>query len=355
MSINLIRSELIAFNEFVANEGNDIAIFLNANESPWEDSISIQNKGVNRYPKKMEPLLLEQLAQYYQVPVSWVLMTRGSDEGIDLLIRLFCQAYQDDVIVCPPTFTMYQQSAYLQGAKVIEVPLKEEEGFSLNLSEMSKNLGKNVKLIFLCSPNNPTGTLIEREDILDLCRQWKNKAIVVVDEAYLEFSEAASLISAVQQYDNLVILRTLSKAFGMADLRCGIIIAQPSIIKYLDKIMPPYPFSSFVFQAAVCATQRKHIDAMRKKILEIKAQRKKMIDELRTLPWIDKLWPSEANFILVRCSNAKTVFEFLIQHGILVRAFKEKSLASCLRISIGLEKENQRLLSLLKKIESNNE
>ncbi|MCS5710406.1 histidinol-phosphate transaminase [Candidatus Berkiella aquae] len=325
-------------------------IWLNANESPWDINEVMFVQNVNRYPEQVTQLLLEQLCAIYQVQADQLLLTRGSDEGIDILVRLFCRPYQDEVIICPPTFGMYQQSVKLQGAKLVTVPLLVDKGFQWDLQKIKQSISSNTKMIFICSPNNPTGNVIPPEEILALLNFVNEKVLVVIDEAYIEFAQNESMTSYISQYSNLVILRTLSKAFGLADLRCGMVISQAPLIDMLQNLMPPYPFSAMTLKIINMATSQHKLQQVNKNIALIKQQREWMLSELGKLKCVDKIYSSEANFLLVMFKDATSVLESCQQNNIYLRDFSAiPGLMNGIRISIGLENQNQQLLAVLKK------
>ena len=217
---DLIREDLRDFQAYSSarKEANVAAINLNANESPWET-------GLNRYPDQQPAKLVARLAEYFSLKAAEILVTRGSDEGIDCLLRLFCRYQKDSIIVCPPTFGMYAVSAKLQGAAIIQVPLRCED-FSIDTNAIVAQWQNTTRLVFICSPNNPTGSVVPLADIAVLCEQLSGKAMVVVDEAYIDFGSQESCTSLIKRFDNLVVLRTFSKAFGLAAARVGVLLSQ---------------------------------------------------------------------------------------------------------------------------------
>ncbi|MFI4938648.1 MAG: histidinol-phosphate transaminase [Candidatus Berkiellales bacterium] len=338
MSVKLIRPELQQITPYSVKRSLT-GIRLNANEAPWDD-------GLNRYPDPIGETLLTELAAIYQVPSSQLMLTRGSDEGIDIIIRLFCRPYLDEVIICPPTFSMYAQSAMIQGAKIVEVPLQERLNFAPDFQQIIAKLTHNTKLIFICSPNNPTGNLVSATEILKLVAAVKDKAIVVVDEAYIEFTEADSLAKDLSHFDNLIVLRTLSKAYGLAGLRCGILLAPEPLIPKLQAVMPPYPFSVLTLKTLLTIAKKKI--GLREKITYIKAHKERMQENLSTLKGVKKIWRSDANFVLVKFNDATALINHCEKNGIYLRNLsKEYMLEDCVRITIGLADENQQLFKVL--------
>jgi histidinol-phosphate aminotransferase len=347
---NLMRPELGNLKAYSMGVREEQGIWLNLNESPWDrDEHSVIEK-INRYPEGVPSALMIRLAEIYKVSPDQVLLTRGSDEGIDILVRVFCCPYKDAVIICPPTFGMYQQSAWLQGAKVIEVPLLESEDYAFNMDSIAANITKQTKIIFLCSPNNPTGNLIPVSEISKLVERVKDNTIVVVDEAYIEFSQNESMASSINKFNNLVVLRTLSKAFGLAGLRCGVLISQAPLIKILQDIMPPYLFPMIILQTLLNALNKESLVQIENNINFIKKQRESLKQALIKINSIHKVFNSEANFLFLDCENVEKIIKHCASSHIYVRNFKTLALANKLRVSIGLESDNQRLISVLREI-----
>jgi histidinol-phosphate aminotransferase len=339
----LARPEIIAMSAYSSarTEQQCGTIWLDANENAYSDSMLW-----NRYPVPQPGSLLTQLAALYQIPAQHILLTRGSDEGIDLLIRAFCRAGQDKVLLCPPTYGMYKVAALIQGAAVIEVPLIKESDFALDTTAIQAQyaINNNIRLIFLCSPNNPTGNLLNSADILMLCQQLRGKSIIVVDEAYIEFAVADSLIKNLSANSNLVILRTLSKAYGLAGARCGAVIANPAIIALLKKIIAPYPIPAPIVDI-VC--QRLLMDITVHWQL-LREEREKLMDFIQQLPFVSKVWPSQTNFLLFAVLDAEHVMTVCRQRGIILRnRSKDFALANCIRVTIGTPAENKLLMEAL--------
>ncbi len=317
--------------------------WLDANEAPWDDPYRY-----NRYPEPQPKNLINLLSNLYGVNTDQVLVTRGSDEGIDLLVRAFCNASQDSILICPPTYGMYQVAATIQNAHVLTVPLIKEQNFSLNLRGILKAWQPTTKLIFLCSPNNPTGNLLSTSDILELCTIFENRALIIVDEAYIEFSDSASLTSYLKIHSNLIILRTLSKAYGLAGLRCGSTLANPALINLLKKVIPPYPIAQPVINLVEQQLSAEALMKTEEKISLIKLEKNKIMSAFKNQPQIKKAWDSQTNFILFSVEDAQQVMKIFIQHGIVLRnRHKDYSLENCIRMTIGTPFENQRCLEVL--------
>lgn len=348
--LNLARPEIVAMTPYSSArvEQNEGRVWLNANENPW-DSLEL----LNRYPDSQPQELVAKLCALYEVELNQILVTRGSDEAIDLLLRVFCNAGKDAIMITPPTYGMYKVSANIQNAAVIEVPLLKAQGFALDTDLLLASYLNNIKLIFLCSPNNPTGNLLEKDDILRLCQQLKNQCLVIIDEAYLEFSEATSLISELPTNENLVVLRTLSKAHGLAGVRCGSVIAHPVIIQLLKQVIAPYPIPRPVANIICQNLTSSRIDETHKAVETIKQQRNMLFNYLQALTYVEKVWPSEGNFILFKVNNAKALLNFCQLQGVVIRdRSRDYDLDNCVRITIGTPEENQILMKVLKDAET---
>jgi len=318
-------------------------IWLNANEASGTGSYRLSGDCINRYPDFQPEPLLNAYSQYCQLPVDKILATRGADEGIELIIRTFCQAYRDNILICPPTYGMYAISAENHGAGVIKVPLVKNK---LDLDGLANQVGK-VKVVFLCSPGNPTGNLIPQEQLKAAINLFKDSAIVVVDEAYIEFSPEQTAAGWIKDYENLVVLRTLSKAFALAGLRCGFTLANPQIIALLTKVIAPYPVPVPVADIATNALNKEGLAAMSTRVQEVKLLREKLGQWLTSQPWCEKVYDTDANFVLFKAKEKDRLFNSLAEQGILIRdQSRQLQLEGCLRISIGSESE----LNLLKQV-----
>ena len=317
---------------------------LHANEMPWRASGDSSEAGLNRYPEPQPQALVARLAEVYGVPASHVLVGRGSDEAIDLLVRAFCRAGVDKVVTCPPTFGYYKVAARIQGAAVVEVPLRHAD-FSLD-SDGVLNAAAGAKIVFLCSPNNPTGNLLDRDAVLGIVRALERSALVCVDEAYLEFSGANGLASLIATLPNLVVLRTLSKAYALAGARCGTLLAQPVLVELLKRIIPPYAIPTMTIEDALRFTSTTARAEMSARIDVLLGERERLRRRLEQCAGIEQVYPSDANFLLVRCRDAARVLEAGRGAGLLVRDFSAyPRLERCLRISIGTPEQNERLLA----------
>jgi histidinol-phosphate aminotransferase len=321
---------------------------MHANEMPWRAQGDNTDAGLNRYPEPQPRALVERMARIYDVPASRVLVGRGSDEAIDLLVRAFCRAGTDSVVICPPTFGFYKVSARIQGAAVTEVPL-QDEGFRLDTRRVVE-AGNRAKIVFLCSPNNPTGNLLDESDLVATCRALAGNALVCVDEAYLEFSGRPSLAARLGELPNLVILRTLSKAYALAGARCGSLIASEEIVGLLKRIIPPYAIPSSTVEQVLKLTEAPQRAVSTERIRTILAEREKMRARLADNPAVERVFPSDANFLLVKCRDARRFLEAGKSAGLLVRDFSTAPrLTGCLRISVGTPEQNERLLAAVER------
>ena len=321
---------------------------MHANEMPWRAQGDNSIAGLNRYPEPQPRALVERLARLYDVPAERVLVGRGSDEAIDLLVRAFCRAGVDSVVTCPPTFGFYKVAARIQGATVVEVPLLED-GYRLD-TEAVIHAGRSAKIVFLCSPNNPTGNLLAERDLLRVCRELATSALVCVDEAYIEFTGRASLAAHLDRAPNLVVLRTLSKAYALAGSRCGTLIAGEEIVGLLKRIIPPYAIPESTVEDVLRLTETPQRAIAGERIRTLLAEREKMRVRLEANPAVVKVFPSDANFLLVKCRDARGFLETGRSVGLLVRDFSSApGLAGCLRISVGTPEQNERLLAALER------
>ena len=320
---------------------------LHANELPWRVVGDGSMAGLNRYPEPQPPPLVEGLARLYGVLPSQLLVGRGSDEAIDLLMRIFCRAGLDNVIVCPPTFGMYGVAARIQGAEVRAVPLRADSGFTLDEPALLAAVDDNTKLVFVCSPNNPTANAVAPEQLVRIAHALAPRALLVVDEAYIEFASVASLCPQLDSIPNLAILKTLSKAHGLAGARVGALIAGPEVIQLARKVIPPYAITELTVEAVAPLLQPGAIDAMRQRVAGLLAERARLAAGLARSALIRKVWPSDANFLLVDCSDADEVLGRVRRAGLIIRDVRQPALPASLRISVGTPEQNDRVLESL--------
>lgn len=319
--------------------------WLNANESPYANPYQLDDSTLNRYPACQPESVVERYAHYANVSQQSVLVTRGADEGIELLIRAFCQPGQSNIMICPPTYGMYAISAETCDVGVISVP--QTAKFELDLAVMQQHVD-NVNLVFVCSPNNPTGNVIAKQQIEAVLNMCSDKALVVVDEAYIEFAFEHNWAQALVKYPHLVVLRTLSKAFALAGLRCGFTLAAPDIIQTLLKVIAPYPIPEPVAQIAAQSLGKNPVQRMRTQVDILSKERSRLVDALQSFDGLSLVGDQCANFILFRHARKEELMQFLVSQGMLIRdQSKQLNLDNCLRISIGSPAQNDRLLALM--------
>jgi histidinol-phosphate aminotransferase len=333
-----------ARDEYKGTEG----IFLDANENAFGSPVDMEIEGqelkLNRYPDTLQLDVKEKLKKIKGLPIENIFLGNGSDEAIDIIFRAFCNPGKDNAIVCPPTYGMYEVSANINDIELIKVPLIAET-FQLDTDTILKTINKNTKLIFICSPNNPTGTAVELELVKKILDNFNG--VVVVDEAYINFASYRSFIPELLNYPNLVILQTLSKAWGLAGLRIGMAFASQSIIDVFNKIKPPYNINLVSQKLALGALD--NIAQVNEWTKQIVAEREKMSSEISKLPFVLKVYPSDASFILVKTTNGKAVYDHLVNNKIVTRDRSKVQLCEgCLRITIGTPVENIQVLATLK-------
>jgi histidinol-phosphate aminotransferase len=317
---------------------NKNLIYLDANESPFKNEI-------NRYPDNKHTELKKVVSNIKNVNVNQIVFGNGTDEILDLIVRVFCNPSEDKIITLPPTYGMYDVIAKTNGVENIEIPLKSD--FSINKNEILKLSSESTKILFLCSPNNPTGNSFDTNDLTDLIKGFSG--IVVVDEAYIDFSSKQSLISLINDNNNLIITQTMSKAYGMAGIRLGMGFSNQKIINYLNKIKPPYNINVLTERKAL--EELNKIDKIKKNIDLVLNQRKVLVSCLEKLDFIDKIYKSDANFLLVKVDNADFRYNQLLEKGIIVRNRSNQPLCqNCLRITIGTENENKSLIKILNQL-----
>ncbi|MEX2367926.1 MAG: histidinol-phosphate transaminase [Balneolaceae bacterium] len=327
-----------------ARDDFDQGILMDANENSLGSPIPSDLK-LNRYPDPAQKLLRKKIASFRQVDVENVFVGVGSDEPIDLLIRIFCEPGEDQIITTPPTYGMYGVSARINNVGIREVLLDEK--FQPDVKSILNETGAKDKILFLCSPNNPTANDFKRTEILKLITLFEG--IVVVDEAYIDFSRQESMAKLIQQYSNLVVLQTFSKSFGLAGIRLGIALGNPVIIQYLMKIKAPYNVNKLTADSALKAFE--HLDLVNFNIDKIREEREILMDELRHAPTVETVYRSDANFILFRIHDAYEIYQKLAEKGIVIRyRGNEPRCENCLRVTVGMPDENDRFLKALKEL-----
>lgn len=357
--LQLVRPEILALAPYSSarKESKGGRVWLDANENP--ETPMVRQPLLNRYPDPQPPELIAKLAALYGVSPAQALVTRGSDEGIDLLLRTFCRAGQDAILITPPTYGMYIVAAGIQGAATLSVPLVHGKNFALDTEAViatglappkPADAGEGrVKLVFLCSPNNPTGGLLDRAAVLKVVKALAGRAIVVVDEAYVDFSGVSSLAAEIATNPNLVVLRTLSKAFGLAGARVGTTLADPAIIAVLQKVIAPYPVPAPVLASALAALSEEGLTAARESVASIVAERIRVADALPQLAAVKRVWPSDTNYLLIEVADATRTMAAGRAAGVIWRD-RSKDVPNCIRITIGTAEENNATLEVLSRV-----
>ncbi|MCA6499059.1 MAG: histidinol-phosphate transaminase [Chitinophagaceae bacterium] len=314
-------------------------VFLDANENSLGSPLI---QWYNRYPDPHHRLLREKLSVIKGIAPEHIFIGNGSDECIDLLYRCFCEPGKSNTIICPPTYGMYEVSANINDVKIVRAPLLPD--FQLDLVHLEQLVNEDTRIIWICSPNNPTGNLMQWQDIETILNHFNG--LVIVDEAYINFARQRSWITALTDYPNLVVLQTLSKAWGLAGLRLGMAFASTAIIEVLQRVKPPYNISQPAQELALKALEE--VEQVNDMIRHLVDMRDALAEVLATMPEVETVYPSDANFLLVKIRNARKVYEFLLESGIVVRDRSKVQLCDdCLRITIGTEQENTHLVDAL--------
>lgn len=342
--LELARPELRGIRPYVPGAYEPGCIRMNANESPWRTPGDTSERGLNVYPPARPTVLQAKLAGYYGIEQRQILVTRGSSEAIDVLIRGFCTAGRDKILICPPTFDMYRLYASIQNAGVVRVPLLADRDFALDTDNILKAIDATTKLVFICSPNNPTGQSMARADIERICRETAGRALVVIDEAYHEFATGGHFLELRNRYEHVVLLRTLSKFVSLAGVRCGLIVAAPELIDFAQVVLPPYTFPTPSIELVQQALSKDALRVSEERIAVLKRERTRLAAALRDVPQIAQVYPSDANFILVKAHDGQAFRETARRADILVRTFDDPLLANCVRITVGRPSDNDLLL-----------
>ena len=342
--LDLARPELRGIRPYVPGAYEPGCIRLNANESPWRAPGDDSERGLNVYPPPRPTVLQEKLAEYYGIEQRQILVTRGSSEAIDVLIRGFCAAGRDKILVCPPTFDMYRLYAGIQHAGVVRVPLLAERDFALDTDAILAALESSVKIVFICSPNNPTGQSMAREDIELICRATVGRALVVIDEAYHEFAAGGDFLDLRARYEHAVLLRTLSKFVSLAGVRCGLIVGAPELIEFAQVVLPPYTFPTPSIELVQQALSKDSLKVSEERVGVLKRERARLSAALRDVPDVIQVYPSDANFIMVKTRDGLAFRETARRAEILVRTFDDPLLKDCVRITVGRPTDNDALL-----------
>jgi histidinol-phosphate aminotransferase len=344
--LSLVRTEVRQLHAYDAAEQVDDTIRLNANESPHISSIGNFRRPLNRYPEVRPQNLQARMAKRFGCANEQILVTRGSSEAIDLIIRSFCRAGEDHIVTPTPAFSMYRHYATIQGAGVVEVPGLAARDFAIEVDALLEACNESTKAVFVCSPNNPTGTPLPRADLLRLLDGRKASSAIVVDEAYIEFGRERSAIELLHAYPNLLVLRTLSKALGFAGARCGAVIGAQEIVACLSAVQAPYALATPVVECVEDALDERQLTVAAEAVNRVIVERSRLMKAIARLNFVSKVWPSDANFFLVRVDDAIALVEHCKSHSILVRYFGG-DLSDCIRISVGSQSDNDTLLAAL--------
>lgn len=341
---NLIRKNVRNMSAYSSardefNAGENDYLFLDANENPF-------NTDYNRYPDPYQHELKAAISKIKQIPKENILLGNGSDEVLDLIFRVFCEPKEDEIITMPPTYGMYEVLANLNDIKTVNVPLKE--GFQIDVKSVLSAVNFNTKLIFICSPNNPSGNLLQINDIKTIMDEFNG--LVIIDEAYIDFAPNSSFISELNDFPNLIITQTFSKALAHAGIRLGMCFASERIISVLNKIKPPYNVNQMTQKKALEVVQ--NFDTYLVQVEIVKSEREILVEEFNNINWIEHVFPSASNFLLCRVDNANYRYKQLLDQKIVVRNRTNQHLCeNCLRFTVGTPVQNQRLLNVLKQLD----
>jgi len=345
----LIRPHLIGLKPYASarSEYTGEGILLDANENALG---SVEGENYNRYPDPLQKDLKAKLVNWLNpdLTINHLFLGNGSDEAIDLLVRAFCEPGRDEVLICPPTFGMFEKSAQINNVQVKKIELTD--GFQLDLAGIKPEIWEHLKIIFICSPNNPTGNLIHSEDIKILLDSFDG--LLVVDEAYFDFCNSTSWVDHLNRYDNLIVLRTFSKAWGMAAARLGLLAAHPEVINVLNTIKMPYNINSSTIRQASAALDK--VDEMKQMVTQLTEYKGQLAQKIGWMDMVEKVYPSDTNYLLVKFKDAAGVYSHLKGNGIIVRdRSSQPGCSGCLRITVGNEQENEILLTTLQAFEQN--
>jgi histidinol-phosphate aminotransferase len=346
--ISLARPEIVSLKPYAHAAWLPSLTRMHANEAPWRPQGDTTSAGLNRYPEPQPQALIERLASLYGVSVAQVLATRGADEAIDVLSRIYLRAGSDAILQCGPTFGMYQVAARIQGAEVIELPLDRGQDWQIDPQRVVAAWRPAVKLVYLCSPNNPTANLVSQAALEHICTALDGKAIVVIDEAYIEWSRSESLVGWLERFQTLAILRTLSKAHALAGARLGALLAAPELIEIARRVIPPYALAQPTIEAALRALEPDELAASQAKLEALLMEKDYLRRGLCRSPLVAKVWPSDTNFLLIDCRDADRFMKNSVAGGLIVRDLRaHPALADSLRVSVGTRAQNDALLSCL--------
>lgn len=355
--IRLARPDIVALSPYssarVEGEQKNMSVYLDANESPYPPFPGTADVvGLNRYPEPQPLHLLERFAALYNVPVERLFFSRGANEAIDLLVRVFCAAGSDGILIAPPAFAMYAVSAEIQGAAIFEVPLLAESGFQLDVPAMLalRHKHPSIKLVFVTSPNNPTSNLLRRADVLRLADELRGMAIVVADQTYVEYSGEPPLSAEIATHPNLVVLRTLSKEYGLCGERFGITVAEPSVIGLLRRVMAPYSLTQTAIRAVTEAMSDEGLAYARHNRTILLEERRRLETAFAESPAVRRVLPSDTNFLIVETAQPALLIEMMAAAGIKIRdRSRAPGLEGCIRISPGTPTQNDAMLAVFER------
>jgi histidinol-phosphate aminotransferase len=343
--ISLARPEIVTLKPYAHAAWLPSLTRLHANEAPWRPSGDATEAGLNRYPEPQPQALIERLATLYGVTPAQVLATRGADEAIDVLSRIYLCAGTDAILQFTPTFGMYEVAARIQGAQVLELALNSSAGWAIEPERVLAAWRPEIKLVYLCSPNNPTANLLDLAALEQICTALEGKAIVIIDEAYIEWSGRPSLTRWLERFHTLAILRTLSKAHALAGARIGALLAAPQLIQLAKQVIPPYALAQPTVEAALRALEPAQIAASQSRIEALLMERAYLARGLAASPLVDKVWPSDANFLMIDCRDADRFMRNSMAGGLIVRDLRRyPALPRSLRVSVGTRAQNDALL-----------
>lgn len=340
---SIARKTIVEFKTYAARGGATDALHLDANESPWTPPPISGAQGYNRYPEQQPPAVLQRLANLYTVPRQNIMLGRGADEAIEVLLRTFCEARRDAILICPPTFGYYETCAKIQDAQIITANLNPDYTYNEDVIYSAvKKHKERLKIVFLCSPNNPSGNVVDPEFVQSLCAKFP-RILIVIDEAYEEFSAQVSFANQIDKFPNLVVLRTLSKAYALAGVRAGVAIADPRIIALMLKVLPPYPIPRPVENAILNALSPASMPVHAARMALWLSERTRMAKALTASRYVKTVYPSQANFLLLQTQNTNELLTELSKRNVKIRAYS--ALPNTVRISIGSPDENNIALS----------
>lgn len=344
--LSLARPEIVTLKPYAHASWLPALTRLHANEAPWRPTGDKTAAGLNRYPEPQPQALIERLAALYGVLPAQLLCARGADEAIDVLSRIYLRAGSDAILQFGPTFGMYQVAARIQGADVIELPLSRDAGWRIDPQRLLDAWRPTVKLVYLCSPNNPTANLLEETALEAICTALDGKAIIVIDEAYVEWSRSASLARWLGRFQTLAILRTLSKAHALAGARIGALLASAELIQLARRVIPPYALAQPTIEAAALALAPDELTASQQRLEALLVEKEYLRRGLQSAALVERVWPSDTNFLMIDCADATRFMEKSIAGGLIVRDLRAHPLLPrSLRVSVGTRAQNDALLN----------